>query len=119
VKLSLTLPGEAEQYVICKDKWTRRDLRAWYDAMSATPEGKPTPLETASYRLERALELLRGWCTSCRIEDVDGNVYTSLDDITPDAIENMDGPVADLLTNLCPTALAERSKLGEVKSSVS
>lgn len=117
MKLTLRIAGEPEQWLVTKDRWTRADLRRW---AAALPDEPGQELEDRLRRRDEArLAILCEWVTACHIEDVEGNVYTSLDDVTPEVLDRLDMPIYQLLVNLPSEASAQRGRLGEVTSGAS
>ena len=63
----------------------------------------------------RLLAILGEWSSACYLEDVDGKVYRSLADLTPEALDNLDWAVLDFLFSAPTEIRARRARLGETK----
>lgn len=118
MKLELTLDDKT-YWVEVKDKWTRRDIRKWYELGKAEAGDFDTDesSEAYAYRVaEGKLAQLREWSPTraCFCEDVDGKTFNSLDEITPEDLDAFDAPVYDLLMNAALLARSQRSRLGEM-----
>ena len=125
--------GEQTYWVEFKEPFTRKETKQWYDAQDLRllvpdkkeseaekkepdAEGqKPNLVQQAVLKSEnQMLGLLAQWCSSCFLEDVAGNVYNSISELTPDVLDEFDYALLDFLFNVPLYARAKRGRLGEV-----
>jgi hypothetical protein len=117
MRLTLKIKGEPDQWIDMVDKWNRRMIRAWDDSLKVPTPGMTEEAQEALAREtdERMLTLLRAWSSGCYLVDMDGAAYHSLDEITPEVLDNLDWPVVQFLYSAPYRARNERGRLGEVK----
>lgn len=130
--------GDKTYWADFKEPFTRRETKQWYDAQDLrlpVPEEKAADAEKKEPDTEkkepeepkltireralldsenRMLELLSKWCSSCYLEDVAGNAYNSISELSSDVLDDFDWAVLDFLFNVPLYARAKRGRLGEV-----
>jgi len=107
--------GDVTHWVELKDTWSQRDMRAWRHAGELTDADfvSAEAMDAAADRVNAAkLELLSGWSTGCHIVDLQGNVYERIDDLTAEAMLDLDAPLYAMLQDAATRAWAKRSSLG-------
>lgn len=124
MRLELELDG-VTHWLDFQRKLTRGDTRRWFKALEIEwPVGEDGELrkmepgeedELLADKDVRLLAILGEWCSSCYLEDVDGKVYRSLADLTPEALDNLDWAVLDFLFSAPTEIRARRARLGETK----
>ena len=125
MKLTVTIDGH-ESYLVLKDSWSRRDLRAWDEATDQdnawTPEEMALPraerpalsIEERQERMEaRALALLDSWCTEAYLVVTPEHAVHRPAELTPDDMLDMDASLVRFLFSAPWAAYRERSRLGE------
>lgn len=125
MKLTMTVDGH-ESYLVLKDSWSRRDLRAWDEATDQTnvwtdeeaalPRAERPSLSTdeRQERMEaRALALLDSWCTEAYLVVTPERAVHRPAELTPDDMLAMDASLVKFLFSAPWAAYRERSRLGE------
>lgn len=116
MRLTREIDGTA-YWIEVKDKWSRNDLKRWDAASDFDLDPAMTDrdaVDEAVHRVqERKVALLAGWSTGCYLEDVDGNEYHRINELTPDALDAMDAPLYDLVMSAALEARTQRARLGE------
>jgi len=126
MKLELKL-SDKTFWVEFKDTFTRKEMKQWWDAQEMRypkrekdEDGNLKPLpegarDAAFQETEqRMLNLLCQWCPTCFFEDVDGNIYNAISELSSEVLDNFDWALVDFLFNVPLYARAKRSRLGEV-----
>ncbi len=125
MRITIRVDADTTYWFEVKDRWSRSDVRAWIDALAAderessallTERGEGAPPNDDLAGIRHTIAQLKTFCSALYVEDVDGNAYTSPDQLTMPVIERLDSPAVSALMRLATIAFNQRAELGEVQS---
>jgi len=105
MRVSVRVDKETTYWADCKERWCRADISRWHEATLDKTDEEAT---------QNMLRLLSEWCSEIYVEDVDGNAYHNVSELTLEVMNKLDVPAFRLLFNLPWRAFNQRGELGEV-----
>ena len=103
MRLECTVAGLEGNWLEIQDRWTRREARALFDALTA----------------DEWMPLLQGKVSACHLVNEDGDVLSDPASMTAEWLEGCDVALVQFLGSALPTAVRERQNLGNFTARLS